>query len=335
MSGSLNIYPFQDPQGAVRFAAQVVVFLVGLVLTHRLIIKPALKLTDERKKRTQGNVHQAQTNQKSAEYLEQEYNSKLSQGIEGIKKLRREKIQEAQQKSAQIIDEAQKNAQELVLKVQKNIEAETAKAQQDLKGHVAHVVDAISKKIGVSFCFFCMLTLPSFFHGSAFAIEGENSKFWYGVFWPYFQFVFFIAVIAYFARKPIARMLDDRRNEFKARLSEAREALVLAERKMKEYESKIQMLAEEIETIKNQNLFDAHVEAQRILHEAQKTSDSILRDANRATQEIIYSHTDKIRQQMFALAMEEISKHIRADKMGSIEAKLKADAVSCIKTLQA
>lgn len=335
MSGSLNIYPFQDPQGAVRFAVQVIVFLVGLVVTHRLIIKPALKLSDERNKRTQGNVHQAQKNQESAEQLEREYNLKLSQGVEQVKKLRMEKIQEAQRKAAHVVDEAQRNAQELVLKTQKNIDGEAAKAQQELKSHVSHVVDAISKKIGISFGFFLMLTLPFLVHKSVLASESGEVDFWYGVFWPYFQFAFFIAVIVYFAKKPITQMLDDRRNEFKARLSEAREALILADRKMKEYQSKIQLLADEIETLKNQNLFDANIEAQRILQEAQKTSDAILRDANRATQEIIYSNMEKIRQQMFALAMDEISKHIRTDKIGSIEAKLKADAVACIKTLQA
>ena len=57
MSDSISIFPFENVQGTIRFGIQIAIFLVGLYVAHKLIVKPSLRLHAERKKRTARPPH--------------------------------------------------------------------------------------------------------------------------------------------------------------------------------------------------------------------------------------------------------------------------------------
>ena len=167
----------------------------------------------------------------------------------------------------------------------------------------------------------------------ALAADNEGISFWYSVFWPYFQFVVYIAAIIYFARKPIANMLDKNRNDLRSKLSEAKEATVLAERKVKEYEAKIASLEVEIAKLKEQSLFDAKIERDKILTDAAKLSETILKDAERAARELITKSKEKIRQELFNLALSEVENSLTSEQLQTLDAKLKSETIEGIRSL--
>ena len=162
---------------------------------------------------------------------------------------------------------------------------------------------------------------------------GGETSFWYGVFWPYFQFVIYIAALVFFARKPILAMLDKNRNELRSKLSEAKEATVLAERKVKEYEFQIASLEKEIAGLKEQSLFDAKIERDKIMSDAAKVSESILKDAERAAKELIARSKEEIRQELFNLALQEVEKSFTPEQLYTLDSKLKSETIDGIKTL--
>ncbi|KAB8030885.1 hypothetical protein [Fluviispira multicolorata] len=334
MAGSLDIYPFHDTEGAVRFGIQVAIFLVGVVVAQRLIIGPAIRLHNERKKRTVGSFETSKNQNERAIQLEHEYFLELKNGAEEAKHLRLEEIKAAQKVANKMIAENQKKAALHVSSIREKLSLEMLEAKSNMPNQINDLVQTIYKKIGLA-VLMSFISAAAFFKNSAFASAASGSEInWlYGVFWPYFQFAVFILALVYFAKKPITAMLEKRRDDFKAKLSEAKEAALLAERKIKEYESKIASLQNEINELKERNLFDAKIEREKILAEASKVSEAILRDADRAARELINRSREEIRQELFSIALEEVEKRLTSEKLLSLDSKLKSETIEGIKTL--
>src|SRR5262245_43145774 len=110
MSGSLNIYPFEDTETTIRFGIQITLFLVGLLVANQFIIKPALKLQNERKKRTSGNQIVAQNKLRIAENLEHTYTEKLKKSLEEARSLRDNKIKQAKETANTLLSNAQEKS---------------------------------------------------------------------------------------------------------------------------------------------------------------------------------------------------------------------------------
>src|SRR3989344_7895409 len=96
MSSSLNIYPFESTEGVVRFALQIAIFIIGLVLANKLIIKPALRLHNERIRRTSGSSDAAKQEMAHAQKLESDYFEGLKKGANEAKNIRLQEIKKTQ-----------------------------------------------------------------------------------------------------------------------------------------------------------------------------------------------------------------------------------------------
>lgn len=156
------------------------------------------------------------------------------------------------------------------------------------------------------------------------------TSFWYSVFWPYFQFVVFVAFIIYFARKPINKSLESKRDEFRTKLSEAHEALTLAQRKIKKYEAQLESLTKDVEDIKKQHLQEATFEKEKILQEANSGAESILADAKRAAQELIMQSQQELKAEMFELALAEFKKQLTNERLSKIETTFQKEVAASI-----
>lgn len=346
MSSSLNIYPFENTEGAIRFAIQIVIFLVGLFLANKLIIKPALRLHNERIKRTTGSSDEAKKISEHATQLEHEYFDSLKKGADEAKNLRALEIKNAQTNANKLISENQEKAAQFVQSVKNQLAVEMFEAKKQLPNQLSEIMQVIHKKVGL----ICLLALAfgsTFYTPSAhaqsssfwnlFQLNTDDGvlikSFWYSIFWPYFQFAVFVVAIVYFAKKPITNMLSSRRDDLRARLSEAHQAVALAERKVKEYEAKVASLNQAIEELKQQNLFDAKIESEKIILEAQKISESLMRDSSRAAQELITQNKEQIRQELFSMAIEEFKKGLTPDYLSTLSKKLKEDVIDGIKSI--
>jgi F0F1-type ATP synthase membrane subunit b/b' len=332
MAGSLDIYPFHDTEGAIRFGIQVAIFMIGVIVAQKYIITPAIKLHNERKRRTVGSAENSRLEVERARKLENDYLSSLKKGAEEARKLREQEINAAHKAANELILENQKKSEAFLNSVQKNLDLEISAAKSSLPSQVKELVDTIYKKIGIVIL---LLVLGFGFKSeSAMAASavGEFS-FWYSVFWPYFQFFLFLIALVFFAKKPILSLLEKNRSELRTRLSEAREAAVLAERKVKEYESKVAALENEVNELKERSLFDAKIERDKIMSEAVKLSESILKDAERSAKELIMRSKEELRQELFNLALNEVEKSLTPDDLHKLDLKLKLETIDGIKSL--
>lgn len=333
MSSSLNIYPFESTEGVIRFVLQIVIFSVGLFLANKLIIKPALRLHNERMRRTSGNSENAKKEMEHANQLEHDYFTNLKKGADEAKSLRLQEIKKAQSNANKLIVENQEKANQFVQNVKSQITVEMAEAKKQLPSQLDEVMGIIQNKIGLNALI--AISLAGIFYHSIANAETEDliQSFWYSIFWPYFQFAIFIVAIVYFAKKPIANMLSNRRDELRSRLSEAHEAVALADRKVHEYKIKINSLEKEITELKNQHLQDAKIESEKILLDAQKTSESILRDSERAAKELITQSKEEIRKELFSIALDEFEKRLTPEALLTLSKKLKDDALNSVKAI--
>jgi F0F1-type ATP synthase membrane subunit b/b' len=332
MAGSLDIYPFHDTEGAIRFGIQIAIFLVGVVVAQKFIIAPAIKLHNERKRRTIGSNEESRQENERAKKLEMEYLAQLKKGAEEAKNLRAQEIRAAQKAANKLISDNQRKADLYLKDVREKLSLEISEAKSNLPGQVSELVSSIYKKIGLA----VMLAIfvgqiqdtPAFAAGS-----GGEVSFWYSVFWPYFQFAIFVTALIFFAKKPITAMLDRNRNDLRSRLSEAKEAALLADRKIKEYEAKIASLEKEVSELKEQSLFDAKIERDKIMSDAAKASESILKDAERAARELITRSKEEIRQELFNLALHEVEKSLTPENLFTLDSKFKSETIDGIKSL--
>lgn len=334
MSSSINIYPFSDTEGVIRFGVQVIIFLVGIYLAHILIIKPSLRLHEERKKRTIGNTEAAKVEIEKANELEHEYFTRLKEGGEEARRLRAEEISAAQKLALTIITDTQHKTNEYLKNIRSQLATETTEAKAKILPMLDEVVQIVYKKLGLGLLLIILagfLLLPNL---NTYAVQVDEPlvpSFWYSIFWPYFQFVVFIIAIVYFTRKPIKQMLEKRRDDFRAKLSEAYEAVSLADKKVKEYELKVASLEGELIALKERNLEDARLEKERIISEANKASVIILKDAERTAAELITSSKEEIKKELFSLAISEVEKRLTQDKISILDQKFKQEAIDNIK----
>jgi F-type H+-transporting ATPase subunit b len=114
------------------------------------------------------------------------------------------------------------------------------------------------------------------------------------IFWEILSFGILLWVLYKYALPPILETLETRERKIRDSLDQAEQNRVAAERKLKEYEAKLQLAAKEVETI----LAEAKQQAQRLLDEneqrlraesqriKEETTQDIDRERRKAIQDI-------------------------------------------------
>jgi F-type H+-transporting ATPase subunit b len=114
------------------------------------------------------------------------------------------------------------------------------------------------------------------------------------IFWELLSFGILLWVLYKYALPPILETLETRERKIRESLDQAEQNRLTAERKLKEYEAKLQLAAKEVETI----LAEAKQQAQRLLDEneqrlraesqriKEETTQDIDRERRKAIQEI-------------------------------------------------
>lgn len=114
------------------------------------------------------------------------------------------------------------------------------------------------------------------------------------IFWEILSFGILLWVLYKYALPPILETLETRERKIRDSLDQAEQNRIAAERKLKEYEAKLQLAAKEVETI----LTEAKQQAQRLLDEneqrlraesqriKEETTQDIDRERRKAIQDI-------------------------------------------------
>jgi F-type H+-transporting ATPase subunit b len=119
--------------------AQVINFLLLLILMRVFFWKKVLKLLDERRDRISSQLEHIENTKKEIEELKLDYETQLN-AIEDIKNLKiGEAVEEGRKESAEIKKEAQLNAQRIMDSAESDIKQEIAKAREELKDEIVNL----------------------------------------------------------------------------------------------------------------------------------------------------------------------------------------------------
>ena len=119
--------------------AQVINFLLLLVLMRVFFWKRVLKLLDERRERIASQLENIESAKKEVEKLKDDYQKELN-AIEAIKKLKiQEGIEVGRKEADEIRREALLNAQRIMDSAESDIKQEIAKAREALKDEIVNL----------------------------------------------------------------------------------------------------------------------------------------------------------------------------------------------------
>ncbi|MCA2961846.1 MAG: hypothetical protein IOD12_16470 [Silvanigrellales bacterium] len=322
---------FPDPKILV---IQGVIFIGALASANHFIIKPALRLHNERRKRTSGAVDGARNLELRAEALETAYETELKARNEEARNLRLSEVLAGQAEAESILSQAHHAARDHVESIQTKLDATVKEERARLPALVDSVAESILKQLGAATAL-TFGVLVAFASSQARAAGGAPVDVWYSIFWPYFQFLCFVAALTFFGRKVMAGILESRRDVLRTKLSEAKQAVTLAERKAQEYEARMENLQKEVASLIAQRVEDGVRERNKIVADAQAVAATLVRDAERAAKELVTKAREELRKDLVSMAVDAVDARLSGEKAKALDVRLKNEALQGVSSLRA
>jgi F-type H+-transporting ATPase subunit b len=141
------------------------------------------------------------------------------------------------------------------------------------------------------------------------AEEGGLSTF----IWSWVNLILLLAVLFYFARRPVRDYLRERRRSIESNLEESARLLADAERRLAEWRDRAARLEVEVGKIEQAARARAQVERERILADAQAAGERIRRDAELAVAQELRRARESLRREAADLAVEIASGLVRTN----------------------
>jgi F-type H+-transporting ATPase subunit b len=121
---------------------------------------------------------------------------------------------------------------------------------------------------------------------------------------PALNLLLLLAVITYFARKPIRAFFGDRRTQIQDELRRAAELKTEAELRYADWQRRLTDLDAELETIRATSRERAEAERERIVADAEAAAERIRRDALAAVEQELRRGHERLREEASQLAIE-------------------------------
>jgi F-type H+-transporting ATPase subunit b len=131
------------------------------------------------------------------------------------------------------------------------------------------------------------------------------------MFWQVLNVVLLLAVLIYFARKPVLSYLAERRDTIAKNLEGSAQLLAEAERRLGEWNDKAANLDREVVSIRDATRRAAEAERDRILADAQVTAERIRRSAGAVVERELQQARERLRGEAADLAVELAAKILR------------------------
>ena len=122
--------------------------------------------------------------------------------------------------------------------------------------------------------------------------------------WPAVNLVILLAVLVYFARKPLAAYFDKRRSEIAGELQSSADELATAESTYAKWQRRLIDLGAELDEIRATSRQRAEAERERIIQDARATAARIQRDATAAVELELRRARETLREEASQLAIE-------------------------------
>lgn len=144
------------------------------------------------------------------------------------------------------------------------------------------------------------------------------------------NFVLLLAVLTYFARKPIIAFFSDRRSAIQRDIDAASELLGLAEGSNAQIERKLLELDQELERIRTTARERAESEREQILADAEASAERIRNDARAAVDQEVFRAREQLRKEAADLAVELAADQLRSQVTDADRGRLMNDLIDRI-----
>ncbi len=128
--------------------------------------------------------------------------------------------------------------------------------------------------------------------------------------WPALNLVILIAILVYFARKPLQAYFEKRRSEIQGELQSAADQLTTAEAAYAKWQRRMIDLESELDEIRATSQQRAEAERERIIADARATADRIRRDATAAVELELRRAREILREEATQLAIDLASERL-------------------------
>lgn len=127
--------------------AQIVNFVLLLVILQRVAYKPILKMLNERSEKIEKSLKQAQKIEEELAKTEETKIAEIKKAKEEAQRIIKEAYETAEKKSLETLGKTKAKTQEIVEKAKLEIKAEKKNAVEEAKGEIAELSIQIAKKI--------------------------------------------------------------------------------------------------------------------------------------------------------------------------------------------
>lgn len=301
-------------------------YLAALVSANFLLVKPLLALTNERRRRTEGAVDSAKGIEAKLERLEKSYKDAHQSALSEARDLFNNQILAAQAESSGIMQHAHEASKEKLKDIRDQVAYQIASEREKIPSTVSELTEIALSGLAKNSAFaVAVLTMVS---SVGQASGGGAVDPIYGILWPYFQFIVFVAALTFFARKGVSKMLEGRRDSLRTKLSEAREAMILAQRKSEEYEAKLKNLQAEIDSLRADIANEGVRQRDKLIHDANEAAAQILRDTERVGRQMIAEGKEQLRKEIFEQVVLALDKKLTGDTLTKIDSSLRQNALA-------
>lgn len=128
---------------------------------------------------------------------------------------------------------------------------------------------------------------------------------------PTINFSLFVVLLFVLLRKPLKKMLVDRRSSIETLVSEARAQKDAADKKYAEFSQKLALFESEAKAINERARADAEAMKAKIIAEAKASAEKIVSDAQATVDANLQEYKDEIKKETIAKAIELAEKIIR------------------------
>jgi F-type H+-transporting ATPase subunit b len=128
--------------------------------------------------------------------------------------------------------------------------------------------------------------------------------------WPALNLVILLAVLVYFARKPLQAYFEKRRSDIQGELQSAADELATAESTYAKWQRRIIDLEGELDEIRATSRQRAEAERERIIQDARASAERIRRDATAAVELELRRARETLREEAAQLAIDLASERL-------------------------
>ena len=129
------------------FIAQILNLFIQIALFKKFLFKPVKKIIEQRQAEVDAVYLEAETAKTNALTAQADYEEKMLDARKEAESIRSEAIDEAKQKSAQLIAEAKAEADAMREKASRDIELERAKVMSRAKDEISGMAVEIAEKL--------------------------------------------------------------------------------------------------------------------------------------------------------------------------------------------